>query len=98
VSGHVVDYERNLNISQYKRRLDFDQLLDSSALNAIGDRLDTIRSRFEEGIRAAIQYIQKAKSLHDELEALYVPAMDFKAMEEYRQVLVEKLMTGLAMT
>ncbi len=96
VSGHVIDYEQNLNLKQYKRILDFDQLLDSAATNAVRDRLDTTRDRFGEGIQAAVRHIQDAKALHDELEALYVPAMDFDAVEAYRQVLVEKLMTDLA--
>ncbi len=98
VSGHVIDYGRNLSLKQHKRILDFDQLLDSSAINAVRDRIDTTRNRFREGIQEAIQYIQDAKALHDELEALYVPAMDFDAVEAYRQVMVVKLMADLATT
>lgn len=96
VSGHIVDYGRRLNLKQYKRILDFDQLLDSSAINALGDRLYTTRDRFGAGIQAAVRYIQYAKVLHDELEGLYVPAMDFDAVEACRQALVEKIMTDRA--
>jgi len=95
ISGYIVDYEKNLQVRKYKRMLDFDQFLDSSALRSHSEQLSAAKDRFQNGLQEAIAFIRTAKSLHDELETNYVPAMDFARIEEFRKELVGNLLEEL---
>ncbi|MEQ8200978.1 MAG: hypothetical protein ABRQ24_06120 [Syntrophomonadaceae bacterium] len=98
VSSHIIDYERNLSLNQYKRILDFDQLLVPAELNTRNKGIEAAARRFAASLQEALSFIRNAKDRHDELEECYVPAMDFASLEEYRQTLVNRLMTNLATT
>lgn len=95
LSGHIVNYEKNLAPRQFKRVLDFDQLLDPGALNKAAGAIEAAARRFHESLEEAVAFIQQAKQLHDELEKFYVPAMNFTALEAYRQKLCEELLQDL---
>jgi glutaredoxin 2 len=95
ISGHIVDYEKNLPAPKYKRMLDFDQFLDRSAINPYEPKLAATKDRFQNGLEEAITFIQTAKNLHDELETYYVPAMYFARIEEFRKELVNNLLDQL---
>ncbi len=94
-SSHIVDYEKHLSARKYKRMLDFDQFLDLSALGTNEKQMLQAKERFQKGLQAATDFIQIAKSLHDELETNYVPAMDFDRIGEFRQELVGSLLEEL---
>jgi hypothetical protein len=95
ISGHVVNYTDRLSAQKYKRILDFDQFQYSAAVNPYENKLISAKERFKNGVQDAITFIKTAKSLHDELEINYVPAMDFARVEEFRKELVEKLLVEL---
>jgi len=95
VSGYIVDYEKNLQVRKYKRMLDFDQFLDGRAIGSYSEQLSAAKARFQNGLQEAIAFIRNAKSLHDELETNYVPAMDFARIEEFRKELVGNLLEEL---
>lgn len=98
ISGHIADYEKNLPARKYKRMLDFDQFLDSAALNPYDEKLAATKDRFQNGLQEAITFIQTAKKFHDELETNYVPAMDFARIEAFRKELVDNLLEELKET
>jgi hypothetical protein len=50
------------------------------------------RERFHELLNKAIHYIAQAKAIHDELERYYIPAMDFKKIEQVRRQIVERML------
>lgn len=95
ISGHIVDYEKNLPARKFKRMLDFDSLLEREALDANGKGTAVARERFQLGLQDAVGFIQAAKQLHDELEGYYVPAMDFARITEFRQDLTARLLERL---
>lgn len=95
LSGHIVDYENSLAQRQYKRILDFDQLLDPAPLKANAGAIEAAAQRFRQGLGEAIVFIQQAKQLHDDLEKFYVPAMNFTALKEYGQTLCGELLQDL---
>lgn len=53
--------------------------------------LERIVSRYEAKMKEATSYLAKAKHLHDELEKIYVPAMDFDKVEAIRQEIQAKI-------
>ncbi|MBQ2765299.1 MAG: hypothetical protein IJF43_09740 [Firmicutes bacterium] len=59
-----------------------------------GDRKETelwAEKRREEAIAAAVERIAHAHALHDELEACYIPAMDFEKVAELQKNLRRKI-------
>ncbi|MDD4802042.1 MAG: PRK06851 family protein [Syntrophomonas sp.] len=89
ISGHIADYESNLPIRRYKRMMDFDQLLNESAISPYRHKLAASQERFQNGLQEAIAFIRNAKEIHHELEANYVDAMDFIKVAEFRKELVK---------
>lgn len=100
ISGNIVDYENNLGSRNYKRLLDFDQLLDPARISPCAEVIAAASGRLQASLEGALKFIQAAKHLHDELEEYYVPAMDFSSMEDYRHELygsiLQKLKNGSA--
>lgn len=88
ISANVVDYAALLP-GRFKRRLDFDLLLQNSAAHT--EDFQRAKERCSAGIEAAIHFLSQAKTLHDELEAFYTPHMDFAAMNAFRNALCEEL-------
>ncbi|GAB4262939.1 PRK06851 family protein [Thermincola ferriacetica] len=54
--------------------------------------VDDTEKRFNRKIEEAIQFISKAKKLHDELETYYIDAMDFAAVDEMRDKIMTKVL------
>ncbi len=50
------------------------------------------RERFWNSINRTINYIAKAKRVHDELEEFYVPAMDFSKINEVREKTLARIL------
>ena len=95
ISAHIADYEKYLPARKYKRMLDFDQFLNTSAIKPYEEQISASRNRFKNGLQEAIVFIQAAKVLHDELEMNYVPNMDFDRIEEFRNELIGNLLEEL---
>lgn len=82
VSDYLFPYAQQLSSSRYRRQLDFDQLLPVDSLNPYAKRIALARERLESGIQEAIEWIEQAKQLHDQLEGIYIEAMDFPAIDQ----------------
>lgn len=54
-------------------------------------QLDSIISRYKLAASDGISYLAKAKTLHDELENLYIDAMDFKVVDKILKYLMVEL-------
>ncbi|NMD72351.1 hypothetical protein HHO41_18945 [Bacillus sp. DNRA2] len=55
------------------------------------EEITEISGRYKAKMNEAIGYLAEAKSLHDELEALYRPAMNFKMLDQITQEIQSKL-------
>ena len=45
-------------------------------------------------LSGAVDALKKAKAVHDELEAFYIEAMDFDAMNEYSEKIIGEIFAG----
>lgn len=84
-------YSSEISSSKYKRQLDFDKFLAEDKLSLNAKNINAAQNRIEEGLKDAVAFISKAKKLHDQLESCYVPAMNFDAVELYRQEIVTEV-------
>jgi DNA polymerase III delta prime subunit len=91
ISVNIVDYAQQLPTSKYKRLLDFNQFINKSLIDGRIKYIHSAISRFEEGLKDAIACIQLAKKQHDELEANYIPAMDFERITVCRNELFQQI-------
>ncbi|MBE3583327.1 MAG: ATPase [Limnochordaceae bacterium] len=71
--------------------LDFNQGLDYTSLASCAEELEYDRVRFQELLQRGLQSLARAKHVHDDLEAYYVPNMRFSAVEE----LLDKTVTRI---
>ncbi|NLB89079.1 MAG: hypothetical protein GX790_07635, partial [Syntrophomonadaceae bacterium] len=92
LSDFFFDYSAQIASNKYKRQLDFNKFINVTTLDKYAKQIDSAQNRIELGIKEAVNFIIKAKALHDELESYYIPAMDFEAMEKYRQELVAEIL------
>lgn len=74
------------------RMLDFTRMLDGRLVEKRRQELDYNQSMFDELLNKAVDMIHNAKMLHDGLEALYVPYMDFKAVQRKWEEIVERIL------
>lgn len=95
LSAHIVDYEKVLPASKFKRFLDFDQFLDQSLLSPHAKVIAAARDRLNNGIQNSVAFISTAKKYHDELEKNYIPAMDFEAISALQKEISERLISCL---
>ena len=88
ISAHIVDYAATLT-GKFKRKLDFDLL----TLKGIDNEMNFLaaQKRCRAGINAAIGFLAQARTWHDELEAFYIPCMDFIRLTEFRNRLCKEL-------
>jgi hypothetical protein len=55
------------------------------------DKLDSIIARYKSAVNDGIAQLAKAKQLHDELENIYIEAMDFNVVDKISKDLSEKI-------
>lgn len=71
--------------------LDFDKSLDQSSLIHSQNELDSCRERVDHSLERALSNSQSAKRVHDLMETYYIPAMDFKAIEQKRLETLQRI-------
>jgi hypothetical protein len=81
-SGMVANYEPVLGRVTNGRLFDLDQHVDPGRILRFGGEIDDSRERFNASITGAVGFINLAKQVHDELERLYIPAMDFARIDK----------------
>ncbi|WP_043930159.1 PRK06851 family protein [Bacillus sp. EB01] len=65
--------------------IDMYELLIAPATDEIfAGRIESISGRYKAKMKEATSHLARAKELHDELEAIYIPAMDFKKVDAIR--------------
>lgn len=73
------------------RKIDFAEMLDEGIAAKSESEIEYNRSMFEEMLNKAIELMRHAKVLHDELEAYYIPAMDFAAVQDKWERIMERI-------
>lgn len=91
VSANIIDYEASLEKPKYRRMLDFDNFLNKPHLDQFAKNISQCYDNLEAGIKDAVYSIKAAKRIHDELESIYIPTMNFAAIEVLYQQLQEEL-------
>lgn len=71
------------------RHIRLDAIPDATRLRALRSRMRTDARLQRQSIDAAIRQLQAAKLLHDELEAVYCPCMDFDALTAFTEQYVD---------
>ena len=71
--------------------IDCMRFYDREALSRHKNRLAFNKRSRDEMLLAATESLKKAKSVHDELEKYYISAMDFSAMRDYSEALLEEI-------
>lgn len=92
ISTLIVDYEKHLNGINYKRYLDFNNFIKTPIIKKYTNNIAKAESRFRSGLNEAIEFINQAKKYHDDLEAYYIPAMNFDSISILRKELHDKLL------
>lgn len=90
-SDYLFPYAKQLSGGRYRRQLDFDQLLPPDSLNPYAKRIALAQDRIDSGVNDAIEWIELAKHLHDQLEDIYIKAMDFSALDQRRKDLIDDI-------
>ena len=60
-------------------------------------KLSRLQQSYKGKMKEATSYLARAKELHDELEAIYVPAMNFSIVEQMQLRIVEEMKELAAM-
>lgn len=56
------------------------------------DRIAEISKQYRAKMNEAISYLSKAKALHDDLEAIYIDAMDFEVVNQIKDKIKEEIL------
>jgi len=75
------------------RIIDTNPFVDLSRLAAYQEEIEGARSGFVAAMEREIAHLRKAKQLHDELEQLYIPHIDFAAIEQVRQRTLQEILS-----
>ena len=85
---HVIDTE---NVSGKVIRIKVEDDLDSAESELLKKIYEDIKESSRDCILKAIEILKEAKANHDILEDYYVPNMDFDAMDDLREYIIEKI-------
>lgn len=97
-SGMVVNYEPVLGKVSHGRLFDLDQEVDAGRIFRFGGEIEDSRERFHTAINGAVGFISLAKQAHDELEQLYVPAMDFNRLDQKYVEIKQRILKYIALS
>lgn len=78
------------------RTVDTGEFVAQPLLDPFAGELETARVFYEEAFTTAVDYLHRAKEVHDELERHYVPHMDFAAVAAKCGEVLDRLLAGLA--
>ena len=71
--------------------INLDSLADEQIIEKYREELEYDEKMFHELLNKSIEQIHKAKLAHDKLEDFYIPAMDFKAVNEMREKIIQRI-------
>lgn len=96
--GTVKDFNKNSDLNSIVKDM-FDDYnvkevikVESAPIDDIDiARIEELKNIGEKNIDKAIEILRNAKKMHDELEAYYIDAMDFNAMEDIKKEVIDKI-------
>jgi hypothetical protein len=74
------------------KKVEFRELLDCSAISGLSPEPDYNGYEFDRLLDKAVEMISNAKMLHDELEACYIPHMDFEGIKKKQDEIVQRIL------
>ncbi|GAA0123226.1 MAG: PRK06851 family protein [Clostridium argentinense] len=74
------------------RIFDMSSFLNSSSIEKNKDEIEQVKNTFYILLNKALSCIKNAKTLHDELEKLYIPNMDFEKVNAVTNEVINKLL------
>jgi len=69
----------------------YEQLIVPGTDEEYEEQISDIKVRYKDTVNAGIEYLRKAKNLHDKLENYYIEATDYSVAENIYSTLVEKI-------
>lgn len=72
--------------------IDMLQCLNLSIIEDNFDKLTVVEESFNEKMKKAISFIANAKKVHDEMEAFYIAAMNFEALDAFREKIFNRIL------
>ncbi|NLO89201.1 MAG: hypothetical protein GX088_02580 [Clostridia bacterium] len=69
------------------------KFVNESCLRPFMADLEEARRRYQEAFTRAVTFINRAKKIHDEIERLYIPNMDFAAIDKLRKKILDKILS-----
>jgi hypothetical protein len=72
--------------------IDLDQHVNLKIMSTYETEIKNADKRFWASIHRAVDYINKAKKLHDDMEKYYIPAMDFEAINARREETLQRIL------
>lgn len=83
---HLYDASKELD-----RTVEMKVALDRGVLSKYQDIIASSRERFHQAILRATEFLHKAKTVHDEMQAYYVRSMDFGAVDRLSERVIARL-------
>ena len=71
----------------------YGELITKGTDEKYANNLSIIQNKYKETISKATLYLAKAKSYHDDLEKIYINAIDFNKIDDIKQNLVDLIKT-----
>ncbi len=78
------------------RVMHLEEIVDSSHIKPFQADIDDCQRRFRSCVAQAVNYLQKAKAVHDRLESYYIPAMNIGELEAKREELKRRILKHLS--
>ncbi|MGB9868153.1 MAG: PRK06851 family protein [Bacillota bacterium] len=72
--------------------VDMDSCLDFGALDSVAEVFATDNRLFGDLFYTAIEFIRKAKAVHDQMEQYYIPCMDFEGITKLREKTLARIL------
>ncbi|GAW32944.1 hypothetical protein JDF658_27090 [Carboxydocella sp. JDF658] len=66
--------------------------LNRQRLSLYTTEIDSVKGRFWTSFYRAVKYIKEAKAEHDRMETYYIPAMDFTAINQRREEILNRIL------
>lgn len=82
----------NLTNLKLIKEINLDECINQNLLSKYTKEIAETKVRFWSSFNRAVKYLSRAKALHDDLETLYIPAMDFQAINSKRDETLQRVL------
>lgn len=70
----------------------YEGIIEAGTDELFAEQIEEVSTQYKGKMKEAIGYLAEAKSLHDELESIYIDATDFSVVENYREQIGEEIL------